>query len=75
MTVIICIVIFIRGRALNHQLFKALLDELDSECGDIIYHAEVRWLSRGKVLTIFVALLLENKTFFEKQSQMRPKIG
>ena len=38
---------FIRVRALNHRLFKALCDKMDSEHSIILLHTEVRWLSHG----------------------------
>lgn len=41
---------FIRARALNHRQFVALLEEHETEHGDIGYHTAVRWLSLGKVL-------------------------
>ncbi len=39
------------------------MDELDAAYGDLLLHADVRWLSRGKVLQRFVDLLPEIKTF------------
>ena len=44
------IVNFIRARALNHRQFVALLEEHETEHGDIGYHTALRWLSLGKVL-------------------------
>lgn len=41
---------FITDKGLNHRQFKTFLEELSSEYGDLPYHTEVRWLSRGKVL-------------------------
>ena len=43
------IVNFIRAKALNHRQFVALLDENETEPGDISYCCAVRWLSLGKV--------------------------
>uniref|UniRef100_A0A8C2CP28 Uncharacterized protein n=1 Tax=Cyprinus carpio TaxID=7962 RepID=A0A8C2CP28_CYPCA len=40
-----------------------LLGELDSAYGDLILHSEVRWLSRGKVLHRFLAVLPEIVNF------------
>jgi hypothetical protein len=44
---------FIHASALNHCEFVALLGEIGSEHGEIIYHINVRWLSRGSVLQWF----------------------
>jgi len=74
MSVIVRIVNFIRGRALNHRLFKDLLDELDSAHGHLIYFAEVRWLSRGKVLTRFIGLMTEIKIFLHSKDSYEEKL-
>ena len=43
------VVNFIRSRAINHRIFKALCRELGSNHEVLLYHSEVRWLSRGEV--------------------------
>jgi hypothetical protein len=62
-------VTFIRGSALNHREFVDLLGEIESEHGEIIYHANVRWLNRGSVLQRFFDLLKEIKLFVEKNNK------
>ena len=47
---IIRVVNFIRTIGLNHRQFKSFVEEFHLEYGDVPYHTEVRWLSRGKVL-------------------------
>ena len=42
---------FIRGRAVNSRLFKAFCDGLRKEHQYPLFHTEVRWSSRGKVLS------------------------
>src|SRR5215469_10959991 len=74
MSVIVRIVNFIRGRALNHRLFKDLLDELDSAHGHLIYFAEVRWLSRGKLMTRFIGLMTEIKIFLHSKDSYEEKL-
>jgi len=54
---------FIRSRGLKHRQFQAFLEEMESDYGDVLYHTEVRWLSRGSVLKRFVALRHEIQTF------------
>ena len=50
MSVVVSNVNFIPNHALNQRQFQTILADLDCEYGDVMYHNEVRWLSRGKVL-------------------------
>ena len=54
---------FIRSKGLNHRQFRSFLQELEADYTDIPYHAEVRWLSKGKVLKRFVELRKEIREF------------
>jgi len=54
---------FIRSRALNHRLFRALCNEMGSEHEVLLYHTEVRWLSRGRVFTRVYELRKEIELF------------
>ena len=54
---------FIRSRALNHRLFRALCKEMGSEHEVLLYHTEVRWLSRGRVFTRVYELRKEIELF------------
>ena len=48
-------VIYVKGRPLNHRIFMQLCKQMDSEFKVLLYHSEVRWLSRGKVMNrVFV---------------------
>ncbi|XP_073346963.1 general transcription factor II-I repeat domain-containing protein 2-like [Pagrus major] len=60
---VVAIVNNIRSKALSHRQFKALLDEMEAQYGDVLYHQEVRWLSRGKVLRRFFELREEIGAF------------
>ncbi|KAG8229224.1 hypothetical protein J437_LFUL008861 [Ladona fulva] len=53
MDVVTSIINFIRVAPLQHRLFKALLKDSEDKTVDLILHAEVRWLSRGKVSSRF----------------------
>jgi zinc finger BED domain-containing protein 5/7/8/9 len=58
----IAIVNFIRARAINHRQFRALLhDDGSTEKEDVLYHTNVRWLSKGEVI----------KRIFELQDQIK----
>ncbi|VVC43270.1 Hypothetical protein CINCED_3A006807 [Cinara cedri] len=71
MTITVKIVNFIRARALNHRLFKVLCQKMGAEHKVLLYHTEVRWLSRGQVVKR-VYELREEISFFlvERQSSL-----
>ena len=57
----------IRGRALNHRLFKSLCQDYGSEHSVLLSHTEVRWLSRGRALTQLFKLRKEVKVFLKER--------
>lgn len=68
---IVNIVNFIKRSALNSRLFSLLCQEMGSHHDNLLYHTEVRWLSRGKVLTRVMELRDEVKLFLEgKKSEL-----
>ena len=69
MSVVITTVNYIRSRGLNHRQFKELLQDIEAEYGDVVYHCEVRWLSRAKVLQRFYFLHQEIKLFMEMKDK------
>jgi hypothetical protein len=46
----------ITARPLNSRVFFALCNDTGSDHVTLLQHTEVRWLSRGKVLTSFLEL-------------------
>ena len=38
---------YVRNSALKHRIFKELCNEMGSEFEVLLYHSNVRWLSRG----------------------------
>lgn len=69
------IVNFIRAQALNHRQFVALLEEHETEHGDIGYQTTVRWLSLGKVLKRVWDLKAEIREFCEKKGKDIPELS
>lgn len=58
---------FIKSRPLNARVFALLCDDLGSLHKNLLLHTEVRWLSRGKVLTRFWELRDEIRIFFNER--------
>ncbi|XP_072381911.1 zinc finger BED domain-containing protein 5-like [Diabrotica undecimpunctata] len=50
---VVQIVNYIKTRPLQSRLFSLLCKEIDSEHEHLLIHTEVRWLSRGRILTRF----------------------
>ncbi|XP_044730447.1 general transcription factor II-I repeat domain-containing protein 2A-like [Chrysoperla carnea] len=49
----------IRSYSTNHRIFKEFLLQIEAEYGDVVYHSEIRWLSRVDVSTAPGDLQLE----------------
>ena len=75
MDVIVKTVNFIRSRGLNHRQFISFLADMDSEYGELLYHTEVRWLSRGNVLNRFLALRNEIASFMKMKNMAVPLLA
>lgn len=45
------IINFIKARPMNSRIFSKMCQEMGSEHQQLLLHTEVRWLSRGKILT------------------------
>lgn len=59
---------------LNHRMFRDFLDSQDSECEDILFYNDVRWLSRGKCLQRFYKLREEIAAFMTQQKKTVPQL-
>ncbi|XP_066135745.1 protein FAM200C-like [Saccopteryx bilineata] len=75
MSLVIRVVNFIVARALNDRQFKTLLDEVGNNYPGLLLHSNVRWLSRGKVLSCFAACLSEIRTFLEMKNIEHPELA
>lgn len=69
MDFVVSTVNFIRARSLNHREFQVFLESISAAYGDVVYHTEVRWLSRGNVLKRFFALRDEIKSFLQEKGR------
>ena len=56
----------IRARSLKRRLFRTHLEEAEAEHTELLLHADVRWLSRGRFLERFRELLPEIKEFLKE---------
>ncbi len=68
MTLVVRAVNFIRGRHLNQRLFQKFCEEVGSEFTVLLYHTQVRWLSRGRVLRRVVEVYDEVVQFLRHQN-------
>jgi hypothetical protein len=60
---------FIRSKSLHHLQFQRFLLDMDAEYGDVIYHTDVRWLSRGSALQRFFSLRWEIGKFLAEKGK------
>ena len=76
MDVVVKCVNEIRAKGLKHRQFESFLLEMNTQCKDLVYHSQVRWLSRAKILQRFLSLLEEVKIFLqEKSPTLKTKSG
>ncbi|XP_068205215.1 protein FAM200C-like [Palaemon carinicauda] len=69
LSVCVKVVNYIWGRALNHRGFKLFCEEMGSEHQVLLFHIEVRWLSRGKMLTRIAELADEIAIFLREHQK------
>ena len=56
LSTVVQVVNFVRGKALQHWLFKEFCEEIGSKHTVLLYLIKLRWLSRGRVLNRVVNL-------------------
>lgn len=71
-THVVKIVNYIRSSATNKRIFKDSCNELGGKF-DVLFHTEVRWLSRGKVLHRVLELREEIALFLERKRSGKVK--
>ncbi|CDQ89772.1 unnamed protein product [Oncorhynchus mykiss] len=57
---------YVRTSALRHRIFSELCKEMGSEFEVLLYHSNVRWLSRGQVLNRVFAVRVELALFLQE---------
>lgn len=67
MNQVVKIVNFIKANALRSRIFSCLCDAMDSDYQNLLFHTEVRWLSKGKVLQRVCHLKTEIISFLETE--------
>ncbi|XP_064423610.1 zinc finger MYM-type protein 6-like [Latimeria chalumnae] len=63
LSVAVKVVNFIKSRPLNSRIFTTLCEDMGANAKHLLLHAEVHWLSRGKVLTRLCELREEVRIF------------
>ena len=64
---VVSVVNFIKFRPSHARLFCVLCDEMGAEHNRLLFHSNIRWLSRGKVLERVANLRNEISTFLKEQ--------
>lgn len=64
------VVNFIKNSALNTRLFKQLCSDMNSEHETLLFHTEVRWLSKGNMLSRLYELREEVQIFLTKNKEL-----
>ena len=69
MNLAIKVVNVIKAGALNSRLFKQLCVDMDSEHQALLFHTNVRWLSKGNMLGWLYELRKEVATFLDSEQK------
>ena len=64
---VITVANFIKFRPFASQIFSQLCEAMDSDCNCLLYHINIRWLPRGKVLKRVVQLKAELISFLKAE--------
>lgn len=66
----------VKTSATSSRIFRVVCDEMGSEHNQLLYHTEVRWLSRGRVLSRLFELREEVRIFFaDKNNPLAEKFA
>lgn len=67
MSVVVKVVNSILSHGLNHRQFRLLLEEVNEHYIDLFFFCEVRWLSRGAMLSRVCDLKQEIANFLQQK--------
>ena len=67
--IIIKVVNYVKGSALDTRLFRSLCSDMDAAHDVLVFHTQVRWLSKGNMLARFFELWDEVKSFLGQQQK------
>jgi len=73
LSTVVQIINYIKTSATKSRVFAALCEEMGANFTSLLLHAEVRWLSRGKILTRFVELHQEITRFLSQKKTEKEK--
>ena len=65
------VVNFVKSSSLNSRLFAALCSDLGTDYKTLLFHTEVRWLSKGNMLSRLYELKDEVEIFLQRQKQYK----
>ena len=69
MDLVVKMVNFIKSSALRSRVFASLCDSMDSNFTNLLYHTDVRWLTKGKVLQWVCNLKTELVSYFDIENE------
>ena len=73
---VVAVVNYIKAGPLNSRIFREICSDFESSHQHLLYHSEVRWLSRGKVLQRLIELHVQVQCFLtEKNHELAHKFS
>ncbi|UYV78802.1 hypothetical protein LAZ67_16002829 [Cordylochernes scorpioides] len=64
---VVKVVNYIKSNALRSRIFSTFCEAMDSDYKNLLFHTEVRWLSKGKVLNRFISMENEIMAFIDNE--------